>query len=148
MPDVERVKALGRNVTMIGSDAPNELIATADNSTIRGLGGNDRLIGSDGADTLEGGEGDDYLEGGFGPDVLDGGGGVDQFVGDKTERDVIASGNDQVRARASTHSPAARRAGVGASTTDAAPSPPPGPTCIETVTTPSTSRPQASTSAV
>jgi hypothetical protein len=31
--------------------------------------------------------------------VLDGGGGVDQFVGDKTERDVIASGNDQIRAR-------------------------------------------------
>jgi Ca2+-binding RTX toxin-like protein len=99
MPDVERVKALGRNVTMIGSDAANELIATADSSTIRGLGGDDRLIGSDGADSLEGGEGADYLEGGFGPDVLDGGGGVDQFVGDKTERDVIASGNDQIRAR-------------------------------------------------
>ena len=99
MPDVERVKALGRNVTMIGSDAANELIATADSSTIRGLGGDDRLIGADGADSLEGGEGADYLEGGFGPDVLDGGGGVDQFVGDKTERDVIASGNDQIRAR-------------------------------------------------
>ena len=84
---------------MIGSDAANELIATADSSTIRGLGGDDRLIGADGADSLEGGEGADYLEGGFGPDVLDGGGGVDQFVGDKTERDVIASGNDQIRAR-------------------------------------------------
>jgi hypothetical protein len=99
MPDVERVKALGRNVTMIGSDGANELIATGNSSTIRGLGGDDRLIGADGADSLEGGEGADYLEGGFGPDVLDGGGGVDQFVGDKTERDVIASGNDTIRAR-------------------------------------------------
>lgn len=99
MPDVERVKALGRNVTMIGTDAANELIATATASTIRGLGGDDRLIGADGADSLEGGEGADYLEGGFGPDVLDGGGGVDQFVGDKTERDVIATGNDTIRAR-------------------------------------------------
>jgi Ca2+-binding RTX toxin-like protein len=99
MPDVERVKALGRNVTMIGTDGPNELIATGTTSTIRGLGGDDRLIGSDGADTLEGGEGADYLEGGFGGDTLDGGGGVDQFVGDKTERDVIATGNDLIRAR-------------------------------------------------
>ena len=99
MPDVERVKALGRHVTLIGSDAANELIATGNSSTIRGLGGDDRLIGADGADSLEGGEGADYLEGGFGPDVLDGGGGVDQFVGDKTERDVIASGNDTIRAR-------------------------------------------------
>ena len=99
MPDVERVKALGRHVTLVGSNAANELIATGDSSTIRGLGGDDRLIGADGADSLEGGEGADYLEGGFGPDVLDGGGGVDQFVGDKTERDVIASGNDTIRAR-------------------------------------------------
>ena len=99
MPDVERVKALGRNVTMTGTDGPNELIATGTTSTIRGLGGDDRLIGADGADTLEGGEGADYLEGGFGPDVLDGGGGVDQFIGDKTERDVIATGNDTIRAR-------------------------------------------------
>jgi hypothetical protein len=98
-PDVERVRALGRNVSMTGSDGPNELIATADASALRGLGGDDRLIGADGADTLEGGDGNDYLEGGFGPDVLDGGAGVDQFVGDKTERDVIASGNDTIRAR-------------------------------------------------
>ena len=71
----------------------------ANSSTVRGLGGNDRLVAYDGSDTLEGGDGDDYLEGGFGNDVLDGGAGTDQFMGDRTERDVIAIGNDQIRAR-------------------------------------------------
>ena len=44
----------------------------ANSSTIKGLGGNDRLVAYDGNDTIEGGDGDDYLEGGFGNDVLNG----------------------------------------------------------------------------
>jgi hypothetical protein len=96
---VEKFRVTADQVTVVGSDAADDIFVEADASTIRGLGGNDRLVGYDGADTIDGGDGDDYLEGGFGNDVLDGGAGVDQFQGDRTERDVIAVGNDEIRAR-------------------------------------------------
>jgi hypothetical protein len=96
---VEKLRVVADHATVIGSDAPDDLFVEANSSTIRGLGGNDRLVAYDGSDTVEGGDGDDYLEGGFGNDVLDGGAGVDQFMGDRTEAYVFAIGNDQVRAR-------------------------------------------------
>ena len=82
--------------------APNgrdDIFVDADSSTIRGLGGDDKLVAYDGNDTIEGGDGNDFLEGGFGNDVLDGGAGVDQFRGDRIESNVIAVGADQIRAR-------------------------------------------------
>jgi hypothetical protein len=85
--------------TVVGSDAADDFFVEANGSTIRGLGGNDHLVAYDGHDTIEGGDGNDYLEGGFGNDVLDGGAGVDQFMGDRTESNVIAIGNDQIHAR-------------------------------------------------
>ena len=75
------------------------MFVDADSSTIRGLGGDDKLVAYDGNDTIEGGDGNDFLEGGFGNDVLDGGAGVDQFRGDRIESNVIAVGADQIRAR-------------------------------------------------
>jgi hypothetical protein len=57
------------------------------------------IWGEGGNDTIEGGDGNDLLEGGFGHDVLDGGAGVDQFQGDRIEQNVIAIGNDTIRAR-------------------------------------------------
>ncbi len=96
---VEKLRVVADEATVVGSDAAEDVFVEANSSTVRGLGGNDRLVAYDGSDTLEGGDGDDYLEGGFGNDVLDGGAGTDQFMGDRTERDVIAIGNDQIRAR-------------------------------------------------
>jgi hypothetical protein len=96
---VEALRIVADHATFGGSDAADDVFVEANTSTIRGNGGNDRLIAYDGHDTVEGGAGDDYLEGGFGNDVLDGGPGVDQFLGDRLETDVIAIGNDQIRAR-------------------------------------------------
>jgi Ca2+-binding RTX toxin-like protein len=96
---VEKLRITADHATFVGSSAADDVFAEANFSTIRGMGGNDRLVAYDGHDTLEGGDGDDYLEGGFGNDVLDGGPGIDQFMGDRIESNVIAIGNDQIRAR-------------------------------------------------
>ena len=96
---VEKLRVTADHATVIGSAAPDDFFVEANTSTIRGLGGNDRLVAYDGHDTVEGGAGNDYLEGGFGNDVLDGGAGKDQFMGDRTESNVIAIGNDRIRAR-------------------------------------------------
>ena len=82
---VEKIRVTADQATVVGSDANDDFFVEANGGTIKGLGGNDRLVAYDGHDTLEGGDGDDYLEGGFGNDVLDGGPGVDQFMGDRTE---------------------------------------------------------------
>ena len=96
---VEKLLVSADTATIVGSDAAEEFTVDAHSSSAKGMGGNDRLIAWDGADTLEGGDGDDFLVGGFGNDVLDGGAGVDQFNGDRTETNVIAIGNDTIRAR-------------------------------------------------
>lgn len=97
---VEKFTVTANNASITGSDAADDIfVESFTGSTIRGLGGNDRLVAYDANDTLEGGPGDDFLQGGFGNDVLDGGTGVDQFNGDRTETDVFAVGNDQIRAR-------------------------------------------------
>jgi hypothetical protein len=96
---VEKVNIVANHATFVGTDAAEDVFVEANTSTIRGLGGNDRLVAWDGHDNLEGGDGDDFLQGGFGNDVLDGGAGVDQFLGDRTESGVFAVGNDTVRAR-------------------------------------------------
>jgi hypothetical protein len=96
---VEKLRVVADQATVVGSDASDDFFVEANSSTIRGVGGNDHLVAYDGSDTIEGGDGDDYLEGGFGNDVLDGGAGLDQFMGDRTESNVIAIGNDQIRAR-------------------------------------------------
>ena len=82
-----------------GTSGPDDVFVDASTSTIRGLGGDDKLVDYDGNGTIEGGDGNDYLEGGFGNDVLDGGAGVDRFNADRNESNVIAVGRDTVRAR-------------------------------------------------
>jgi Ca2+-binding RTX toxin-like protein len=96
---VEKLFIFAKDATAVGTAGNDDIFVDADSSLIRGLGGNDKLVAYDGNDVIEGGDGDDFLEGGFGNDVLDGGAGVDQFNGDRTEANVIAIGNDQIRAR-------------------------------------------------
>lgn len=76
-------------------------------STVRALGGNDRVVGQDQAEDIDGGAGDDYLEGGKGHDTLTGGPGKDIIFGDETDTSCNASfpescvrfGNDVIQAR-------------------------------------------------
>jgi hypothetical protein len=96
---IEKVNIVANHATFVGTDAAEDVFVEANTSTIRGLGGNDRLVAYDGHDSIEGGDGDDFMQGGFGNDVLDGGAGVDQFLGDRTESNVFAVGNDTMRAR-------------------------------------------------
>ena len=96
---VEKLNMVANHATFIGTDAAEDVFIESNSSTVRGLGGNDHLVTYDGNDDIEGGGGDDFLQGGFGNDVLDGGAGVDQFLGDRTESNVFAVGNDTVRAR-------------------------------------------------
>jgi Ca2+-binding RTX toxin-like protein len=96
---VEKVNIVANHATFVGTDAAEDVFVESNSSTVRGLGGNDRLVTYDGNDDIDGGEGDDFLQGGFGNDTLTGGPGVDQFSGDRTESDVFAVGNDQIFAR-------------------------------------------------
>jgi hypothetical protein len=74
---------------------------SADDWTVYGLGGNDRLTGNAGNDSLFGGagndgliggEGDDWIDGGTGNDVLTGGEGRDVFVFDT----AVGTGKDRI----------------------------------------------------
>jgi Ca2+-binding RTX toxin-like protein len=51
-------------------------------STIRGLGGNDKLTSLDYSETIDGGAGDDTIQAGFGNDVVTGGPGKDKINSD------------------------------------------------------------------
>ena len=75
-------------ITDINDNTGRELIGTAENDTISGLGGNDtlsgragkdNLLGGAGKDTLSGEDGDDTLTGGLGKDKMTGGAGADVF---------------------------------------------------------------------
>jgi Ca2+-binding RTX toxin-like protein len=75
-------------------------------STVRSLGGDDRVTGGNHEETLDGGPGADRLEGGFGPDSITGGPGRDTIYGDRTgeqcgifESCVVPFGNDVIDAR-------------------------------------------------
>ena len=96
---VEKLRVTADHATVEGTEGADDIFVDAVSSTIKGLGGNDRLVAYDGDDTIEGGNGDDYLEGGFGNDVLTGGPGLDLFQGDRTESNVFAIGSDQIFAR-------------------------------------------------
>ena len=76
-------------VNLVGtSNDDYDLVGTAANDHIQGLGAQDHLFGGAGDDWLEGGEGDDLLFGGSGKDILDGGSGQDSLLG--------GSGNDKL----------------------------------------------------
>jgi hypothetical protein len=76
-------------------------------STVRALGGNDRVVGQDAQEIIDGGAGDDYLEGGKNHDTLIGGPGKDIIFGDETDsscnsyypESCVRYGNDIIEAR-------------------------------------------------
>lgn len=83
--------------TIVGTKAPDVIVAGPGDNVIRGEGGNDTICAGEGDDVIHGGRGDDTIfgEGGNdtlygerGSDDLDGGGGEDRLYG--------ASGNDEL----------------------------------------------------
>jgi Ca2+-binding RTX toxin-like protein len=95
---VEKFNIVANFATVVGTDAAEDVFVESNGSSVKGLGGNDRLVTYDGNDSIEGGAGDDFLQAGFGNDTLDGGPGTDQFLGDRTESNVFAVGNDTINA--------------------------------------------------
>lgn len=82
--------------TFFGNDVPNRLVGTAQNDTLRGLGGADKLFGKGENDRLFGGRGADLLVGGADGDRLVGGSGNDVIRTRDSERDrVFADADDE-----------------------------------------------------
>jgi Ca2+-binding RTX toxin-like protein len=95
--------------TFTGSDGADDIFVKGDFSsalsTVKGLGGNDKLVGHDQTETIEGGAGDDAIEGGLNDDTLIGGPGRDTILGDSSQNTCnflacrISFGNDTIDAR-------------------------------------------------
>lgn len=74
----------------IDSGAGNDIVYGGNgNDIIRANDGNDVLIGGAGNDILDGGAGDDNLFGGAGADILEGGTGADTFVFDVADAGLV-----------------------------------------------------------
>lgn len=99
------------NVTIIGANGDDVIMANAGNDTLRGGdgkdyiwggSGNDLIYGEAGADTLLGGTGNDTLDGGTGADAMTGGAGDDTYhVDDAADAVVESSGQGLDRVIAS-----------------------------------------------
>jgi Ca2+-binding RTX toxin-like protein len=95
---IEAFQLSGYDDAFIGTNAAETVYGDSGNDTIRGGGGDDRLIAdrsgfhsSSGADVLFGEGGNDYLEGGRGADALSGGAGADLFVYRSTLDSVLGT---------------------------------------------------------
>ncbi len=109
--NVVAIETIKGYVSMVftGSDASEtvEIVNPSDDAstTLKGLGGTDKLIAKDTADTVDGGAGDDHVEGGYNNDTVVGGPGKDMIYGDKTGSQscwyscVVPFGNDTIDAR-------------------------------------------------
>ena len=89
----ERTGAIGSEF-QTGTDEGDVLFgSTFSDSSLDGLGEDDRIFGRFGNDVLNGGDGDDLIDGGNGDDTLEGGGGEDNMFG-KLGNDFLGGGAD------------------------------------------------------
>jgi len=91
----QRIGDIG-SIEQEGDEGRDFLVANRfSDSTIDGLGGDDRLFGGFGNDNLFGGDGNDLIDGGNGDDLIDGGNGDDNLFG-KFGNDFLdgGAGND------------------------------------------------------
>ena len=90
-----RIGSIG-STDQTGTAGKDFLVANRfSDTTIDGLGGDDRLFGGFGNDNLFGGDGNDLIDGGNGDDLIDGGNGNDKLFG-KAGDDFLdgGAGND------------------------------------------------------
>ncbi len=93
----ERIGSIG-STDQTGTGGRDFLVANRfSDSSIDGLGGNDRIFGGFGNDDLLGGDGNDLIDGGNGDDFIDGGNNNDNLFG-KLGNDILlgGDGNDLV----------------------------------------------------
>jgi Ca2+-binding RTX toxin-like protein len=89
---------------IVGTKAPDVIVAGAGANTIYGEGGDDTICGGEGNDTIYGGRGDDTIDGEGGDDSVHGERGSDMLEGgDGTDRVYGDSGNDHVDGGAGDH---------------------------------------------
>ena len=82
---------------ILGTKAPDVIVAGPGDNTIYGMGGDDTICGGEGDDTLYGGRGNDTLFGEGGDDTLYGERGSDELDGGAGEDRLFgASGNDDL----------------------------------------------------
>jgi len=82
---------------IIGTKAPDVIVAGGGDNAIYGEGGNDLICGGDGDDTIYGGRGNDHVHGGGGDDIIDGERGSDELDGGSGSDHIFGStGNDFV----------------------------------------------------
>jgi Ca2+-binding RTX toxin-like protein len=77
---------------IIGTNADNVLVGSANSDIITGANGNDQIDGGAGNDTIDGGNGNDTILGGAGSDVILGGNGNDTLDGG-AGGDLVSGGN-------------------------------------------------------
>ncbi|MBR0289644.1 MAG: hypothetical protein IJQ82_11760, partial [Selenomonadaceae bacterium] len=90
-----------QNVSVEGDKGNDKLVGSANNDSLNGGSGNDtlsggagkdKLFGQSGNDSLNGGKGNDSLNGGSGNDILSGGSGNDTLIG-STGKDSLSGGS-------------------------------------------------------
>src|SRR5829696_8913352 len=82
---------------IVGTKAPDVIVAGGGDNAIYGEGGNDLICGGDGDDTIYGGRGNDHVHGGGGDDIIDGERGSDELDGGSGSDHIFGStGNDFV----------------------------------------------------
>jgi len=96
--NVENLRLMGTvGLTGTGNALANQIIGTAANDTIYGLGGDDYLRGGAGNDVLYGGDGNDEIRGEAGNDTIYGGNGDNKLIGgDGNDVIVGGDGNDTI----------------------------------------------------
>ena len=94
---------VSNSAKIVGTKAPDVIVAGAGNNTIYGEGGNDTICAGGGDDTVYGGrgddtvfgeEGDDTIHGERGSDDLDGGGGADHVYGEEGNETMTGGAGD------------------------------------------------------
>jgi Ca2+-binding RTX toxin-like protein len=78
---------------IVGTKAPDVIVAAGRRNTILGLGGNDSICAGAGEDTVHGGRGSDDLQGGRGQDRVRGESGNDVVAGGQGAHDEVDGGS-------------------------------------------------------
>jgi Ca2+-binding RTX toxin-like protein len=90
--DGKRATIVSSAARIVGTKAPDVIVAGGGGNTIFGMGGNDSICAGAGADRLHGGRGSDGLQGGEGQDRVHGESGNDFAAGGPGAHDVVNGG--------------------------------------------------------
>jgi large repetitive protein len=101
-PNPNKIKKcfFGHQVTILGTQGPDQIVGTPGVDVINGRGGNDVILGMEGNDLICGGAGNDLIKGGLGNDRVKGSTGNDRIRGNEGSDWLRgAPGDDRVSGR-------------------------------------------------